>query len=96
LDNDGDLEILMTASDTQLLLDNKVAVGNPAFAQVTLTGTSANPIRRYVLANMDGDNDLDVVMGLFGGSGARGILRNNGTGTFTPLYYSEQTRNVGG
>lgn len=86
VDGDGDLDIVEWDSQTGGTPSQTPRVwrngGGGSFALIpgALTLAASLPIRDLVLADLDGDGDLDMVHANFG---QNLILRNDGTGQFT-------------
>ena len=86
VDGDGDLDVVITSGSSssatgyyQVHLNN----GSGTFSSQPSVSTGNTPFNNLCLADMDGDNDLDLVFAV-NGSSIRAYL-NNGTGSF-PTY----------
>ncbi|MCB0203175.1 MAG: VCBS repeat-containing protein, partial [Anaerolineae bacterium] len=83
LDGDGDLDVLLATGGTvspPLLYDND---GTGVFRDLTATRIAPGTVgaaHRFLLADLDGDGDLDVLVD----APYPGTLRNDGTGSFSP------------
>jgi hypothetical protein len=102
LDNDGWKDVLIAcagggagAQDMLLLNDRKGGFANATSARLPVLTESSQDIKA---ADLDGDGDLDVVVG--NESGRNRLLLNDGAGKFAdaaaglPIPYAEETREV--
>lgn len=84
IDADGDLDMISAGrvgQDAEIYLND--ASGNFTSAQIlNLTTSVTRTISSIALGDVDGDNDLDIVMGVSGAQGSM-IYTNNGNGIFT-------------
>jgi len=82
-DGDGDLDVLLgidSGGPSRLLL-NLVNVGDGTFpTSIALPGSSAGHTSSIAAADVDGDGDLDVLLGNYGSPSL--VLLNAGDGTF--------------
>ncbi|MCI1187401.1 FG-GAP-like repeat-containing protein [Hymenobacter sp. DH14] len=93
MDGDGDLDLVVNGSLTQVFFNN----GSGGFSNSTAPGSPGGSITRSGsnLADMDGDGSLDLV-------GPGGIYRNNGQGSFTAVagtsggYYNDAIGDIDG
>ncbi len=74
IDGDNDLDVVLFGFNTRIVMKNN---GSGVFTTSTVTVLNSYVSRRVILADFDGDTDLDV------GVVSNGYLANDGTGTFT-------------
>jgi hypothetical protein len=89
IDNDGDLDIMITPGNTgpHLLYINQGGAGfteQAAAAGVAFTKSAVETYRQSgpVFGDLDGDGDLDLFLGGLEGDPSQ-VFRNDGTGTFS-------------
>ena len=93
IDGDGDLDAVVGEWDgTLLYYQNTGTATNPSYTQQPGTANPFNGINvenssAPTLADIDGDGDLDAVVGAFNGS----LNYYKNTGTATNPIYTEQT-----
>ncbi|MEO1221663.1 MAG: VCBS repeat-containing protein, partial [Pseudomonadota bacterium] len=89
IDNDGDLDVFVTRGDSgpNLLYINEVgnfresaAAAGVAFTEGTTNGRHSGP----TFGDLDGDGDLDLIMGGLEGGPIK-LFANDGTGQFTDV-----------
>ncbi len=80
MNNDGALDVIVTANSTtaQVLLNN----GSGGFSTLSTFTIGATNLRRGSFADMNGDGNLDFVVGATGSANVQ-IALGNGNGTFT-------------
>ncbi|MCU0425362.1 MAG: FG-GAP-like repeat-containing protein [Candidatus Kapabacteria bacterium] len=80
IDADGDLDIVACSpSGVEILLNDGKAAFTTAVGSPYAVGTG--PI---VLGDVDNDGDIDIVLAISGPPGQILVLKNNGSGSFTP------------
>ena len=80
LDNDGDLDLILTGSYNSKVYKND-GIGNFTFDADIIPGVRMS---RVALGDIDNDGDLDLILiGYSGGWRYSKVYKNNGTGSFT-------------
>jgi hypothetical protein len=83
LDGDGDLDMVLTGYNTRAVLRND---GTGTFTPTTLPAAAVEFSIPLVIADVDGDLDLDIACySAWPQSQAAGFLANDGSGSFTPV-----------
>ncbi len=98
LDNDGDIDMMCGAQDgTIIFIENTAGVGNPvvwATPQTNYKNIDVGDASAPFLADLDRDNDLDLLVGKY--SGVIYYFQNNGSNTTPAFSSTPNSTNLGG